>query len=59
MLIIDLNETWKYLSKWKVWMPDHMPAAMSRTMVKKWANIKFSDGRLRMKPSSVKCKKSG
>ena len=27
----DMEE---FLSKWKVWMPDHMPAAMSRTMVK-------------------------
>ena len=23
-----------FLSKWKVWMPEHMPKAMSRTMVK-------------------------
>ena len=23
-----------FLSKWKVWMPEHMPVATSRTMVK-------------------------
>ena len=27
----DMEE---FLSKWKVWMPEHMPEAMSRTMVK-------------------------
>ncbi|MDG0986435.1 MAG: hypothetical protein P8O74_03215 [Paracoccaceae bacterium] len=27
----DMEE---FLSKWKVWMPEHMPEATSRTMVK-------------------------